>query len=539
MGTWYTALMRNRIKIADNIQESCNVVKNRTVIVVDNEVLAADLCRKMLLPLGYNVVCAFSGEQGVELSKNNCFDIAVISSRLHDMSGIDLFTLLRQKNPVMSGILVADQTSIDMVINAMNRGFQKLLKKPLEGPSLIAAVQDTLKTVELHEENIRMNTLLPLYELGEKFMKAETEKEVYRELIAAIRQEIDLSSVSIMMFDENEEVLKIVASFGMDPEMADTVRIKPGEKIAGKVFKLEKPVILNRNDKNPDQFLNLLNRNEIAASICFPMRNMEKVIGMVNISQTRENSVFSSGDIEMLSVIVKQALMALEKIRSMQKKEETCRVTALLEQYVSPEISKILACSKEFPEDSGKVLELTVLFADIRKFTLLVQRLPPAKLRIFLNEFFELFAEIIFSCKGMLDKFMGDAALVIFGAPLEIDTPSLSAVSAAKQIMKEFEDLRRLWAEKDPVFKEIGLGIGISRGPMFLGNVGSVRRLDYTVIGTDVNVAQRLASETDSGQILLTETVFEDIKGKYTVRPGEKKLLRGMDSEITIYPLAR
>jgi len=515
------------------------VVKNRTIIVIDNEMLTADLCRKMLLPLGYAVVCAFSGDQGVEFAKNRRFDIAIISDRLHDMSGVELFSLLRQKNPVMSGILVTDQTSFKLVVNAMNCGFQRLLQKPLKGPPLIAAVQDTLKTVELHEENIRMNTLLPLYELGEKFMKAEKESEVYQELLTAIRQEIDVTSVSIMMFDQDEEVLKIVASFGIDPEIAGRVRIKPGEKIAGKVFKLKKPVILNRSEKNPEQFLRLLKRSEIAASICFPMRNKEKVIGMVNIAQTRKNSVFSSGDIEMLSVIVKQSLMALEKIWSIKKREETCRVTALLEQYVSPEISEILAGKKDFPKDSGKVLELTVLFADIRKFTLLVQRLPPTKLRIFLNEFFELFAEIVFSSRGMLDKFMGDAVLVIFGAPLEIDTPSLSAVSAAKEIMREFEVLRRLWAKKDPVFKEIGLGIGLSRGPMFLGNVGSVRRLDYTVIGTDVNIAQRLASETASGQILLTETVYNDIKKTFMVNPGEKKLLRGMDSEIMIYSLAR
>jgi adenylate cyclase len=267
------------------------------------------------------------------------------------------------------------------------------------------------------------------------------------------------------------------------------------------------------------------------------MRNREKVLGMVNISQTKKNSVFSSGDIEMLSVIVKQAIMALEKIQSIRKREETCRITALLEQYVSPEISEILAHEKDFRKDSGKVLELTVLFADIRKFTLLVQRLPPAKLRIFLNKFFELFAEIVFSCKGMIDKFMGDAALVVFGAPIEIQTPSLSAVSAAEQIMKEFESLRQSWAEKDAIFEEIGLGIGISRGPMFLGNVGSVRRLDYTVIGTDVNIAQRLASETASGQILLTESVRRDIKDKYRVNAGEKKLLRGMDSKIMVYSL--
>jgi adenylate cyclase len=149
-----------------------------------------------------------------------------------------------------------------------------------------------------------------------------------------------------------------------------------------------------------------------------------------------------------------------------------------------------------------------------------------------------MFGSIVFSYKGMLDKFMGDAALVIFGAPVEIDNPNIAAVSAACKIMTEFERLRVIWEKKNKIFAKVGLGIGMSRGHMFLGNVGSSQRLDYTVIGPDVNIAQRLASETVSGQILITNRVQETLNGRFSVSSEKNMMLRGMEAEVTVYSLS-
>jgi adenylate cyclase len=148
-------------------------------------------------------------------------------------------------------------------------------------------------------------------------------------------------------------------------------------------------------------------------------------------------------------------------------------------------------------------------------------------LRVFLNSFFDMFGNIIFSHQGMLDKFMGDAALVIFGPPVKMDNPNVAAVSAAHRIVAEFEKSRILWEKKNKIFGKVGLGTGISRGPMFLGNVGSSKRLDYAVLGPDVNIAQRLASETDSGQILITDRVHATLSGKFQVRAEKKYVAEG------------
>ena len=132
---------------------------------------------------------------------------------------------------------------------------------------------------------------------------------------------------------------------------------------------------------------------------------------------------------------------------------------------------------------------------------------------------------------------MGDAALVAFGAPISLDQPSKAAVSTAVELSVGFEQLRRKWLEKSPVFEKLGLGIGVSKGDIFHGNVGSSRRLDYTLIGTDVNIAQRLADTTGSGQILITDSVYEDVKGYFSTTDKGVCRLRSVEHDIHIYSI--
>lgn len=509
----------------------------RKILVIDNENLVADICRFTLGKLGHEVFCAMSGEQAVHMAGTINFDLAIVNKRLEGISGIEAFEMIRQTNPTLAGILVTAHASLDMVIEAMNNGFSRVCKKPFDTKELVEAVTETLKITGLREDITRMKTLLPLYDLGQRFMAAESEEAVYEELADAVLREVNVPRVSVMMFDITSGRLKVVAYRGLNPEFVENLEIKPGEHIAGKVFQSSVPIILNRSSQYLGPYTDLLKRRELSAAISFPIVSKGKVLGVLNISETRDGTEFHEADIEMLSIITSQSMMALENVRFIREREENSRIRALLEQYVSPEVSHLLMERNQDLLEVGSVQELTVLFADIRNFTFLVQHLPPEHLRLFLNSFFELFAQIVFSCQGMLDKFMGDAALVIFGAPVKTEKPCFAAVTAAKRIMHGFEKLRLFWVEKDNIFEKVGLGIGISRGPMFLGNVGSAKRLDYTVIGTDVNIAQRLASETSSGQILITDRVYNNLDGQFAVRTDSNRWLRGMESEVTVYSL--
>ncbi len=507
----------------------------RKILVIDSENLVANICRITLGKLGHEVHCAFSGEQAAEMAEKITFDLAIVNKMLEGMSGIEVFEVIKQTNPALVGVLITGHANLDMVIEAMNIGFTRLCKKPIDPMELVAAVRETFKIADMREEITRMRTLLPLYDLGERFFAAETEQLIYEELVDAVAQQISVQYVSVMMFDPLTQMLKIVACRGLKDEIVTDLAVKPGEKIVGKVFQSENPEIFNRDSQVLSPYIDLLNRKDLSASISFPITSRGKVLGVLNVSETRDRTEFSEADTEMLSIIISQAMKALENVRYIREREKNSKIRALLEHYVSPEVSNLLMDSRKDLLEVGNVQELTVLFADIRNFTLLVQQLPPVTLRFFLNSFFELFAQIVFAFQGMLDKFMGDAVLVIFGSPVRIENPCKAAFLAAQKIMREFEKLRLSWVQKDSIFEKIGLGIGISRGPMFLGNVGSARRLDYTVIGTDVNIAQRLAAESMSGQILITDRVYNHLEGQFQIRYDSQRQLRGMESEVKVY----
>jgi len=282
-----------------------------------------------------------------------------------------------------------------------------------------------------------------------------------------------------------------------------------------------------------------LQSKRIIAAISYPLKAKDRNLGVLNISKTGNGAPFSSSDIEMLSIVCGQAVMALENLRVMEEKTEKMRMRTLLEQYVSPQVANILISHGRDLMDIGEKMRITVLFADIRNFTPLVQSLPLESLRSFLNQFFNFLSEIVFKYDGTLDKFMGDALLAFFGAPIAIRNPEGSAVKSAIMMHEKFRELKKKWAGNNGVIDQVGLGVGISAGEMFLGNVGSQKRFDFTVLGVDVNIAQRLAMEAESGETLITQGVKFEMGDEFHIRKESSRMLKGINAPVSVYSVEK
>lgn len=509
----------------------------KRILIVERDQAMTDEWRGVLEKLGYEVYCCLHKDEVVELARSVQLDLIIIGHHLPEINGIDIFRMIQDEEPNLVGILVLDEIDLNLVVQAMNNGFSRVLEKTLEESEFIQLVQESLDVARLREENTRLQTLLPLFQLGRKFLDASSVEQVYQDLIDVVAKEIHAPIISLMIFDKELACLRIVAARGLKDSVVESFSVRPGEKISGKVFEIGKPVIFNKQTQNKAPFSELLERNEISASILFPLISQDEVFGLLNISQIHDEVEYSQADLELLSVITSQAVMAWENVNFIAEHEDSIRTRVLLEQYMAPEVADLLIRNKKDIMEVGGIQEITVLYADMRNFTLLVQKLDLADLRHFLNSFFELLSDVVFSWKGTLDKFIGDAVLVVFGAPVELQTPSISAVFAARQILRDFDKLLKEWSDKSDVFKEVGLGIGISRGDVFLGNVGSSRRFDYTVIGTEVNIAQRLASQADFGRILITKAVKEEVGDLLVVQEEQTRWLKGIEKKIQTYSL--
>jgi adenylate cyclase len=511
----------------------------KKILIADDEDMITKLCRRSLTGEGYNVVTVNGGEKAMDAASAESFDMIVTDMLMPGMNGVETFLALKELHHDMIGVLITGHGTMDLAIEAMGHGFSGFIRKPFASRELIQVVNEAFQKAALMEENTRLRTLIPLFSLGEKFMASYSEQEIFHELIETISNQTGASRISIMIYDEKEGSLKIIAARGFKESIMPDVRIKPGEKIAGRVFSTGEPLILNGGPEENPAFAGLLQSKHIAAAISYPLKAKDRMLGVLNISKTESGSHFTSSDIEMLSIVSSQAVMALENLRVMEEKTEKMRMRTLLEQYVSPEVANILISHGKDLMDIGEKKRITVLFADIRNFTPLVQSMPLESLRSFLNQFFNLLSEIIFKNNGTLDKFMGDALLAFFGAPITIRNPEASAVTAAVMMHEKFKELKEAWAGSNGVIDEIGLGVGISAGEMFLGNVGSHKRFDFTVLGVDVNIAQRLAMEAESGEILITHGVKYELNGKFHIRNESSRMLKGINAPVSVYSVEK
>ena len=200
--------------------------------------------------------------------------------------------------------------------------------------------------------------------------------------------------------------------------------------------------------------------------------------------------------------------------------------------YVTKQVvDKILDNPSKSPSLEGEKIKASVMFADIRNFTSISESLPPKKIVSILNEYFSKMIDVVFSFNGTIDKFIGDGMMCIFGAPIKTDDHALTASKAAIRMQKEVAEINKNF----PV--SLSIGIGINSGNMVVGNIGSEKRLDYTAIGDNVNIAARLEQNAGSGEIIISKSTYKLAKKHIKVKNRKKIKLRGKNKPVIIYNL--
>ncbi len=226
-----------------------------------------------------------------------------------------------------------------------------------------------------------------------------------------------------------------------------------------------------------------------------------------------------------------------EKIGSMMVIEDITsekRVRSTMSRYMSAEVVDQLLESGE-AQLGGADQHVSILFSDVRGFTTVSEQLGARETVSMLNEYFEEMVEVIFQNSGVLDKFIGDAIMALYGVPFNAEFDADNAVNTANDM---FVALRRLNARRaDRGMDPVDIGIGISTGDVVVGNIGSTRRMEYTVIGDSVNLAARLESATKfyGAHVLLSEFTVADLKQEHVLREIDLLRVKGKNKPVTIY----
>lgn len=215
--------------------------------------------------------------------------------------------------------------------------------------------------------------------------------------------------------------------------------------------------------------------------------------------------------------------------------KEKKKIKNAFQHYVTSSVVAEILKNPDSLKLGGEKKILTVLFSDIRGFTELSEKLTPEEVVSILNEYFTEMTDIVFKYEGTLDKFIGDAIMVIYGAPIYFSDHAERAVKTAIEMKEKMGELQLRWKKEGR--QDFSIGIGINTGEMIVGNMGSRDRWDYTVIGNAVNLASRLEHQTRdfSVDIIISESTYNLVKDKIVVKELGEVMVRGKQKPVIIY----
>jgi adenylate cyclase len=218
---------------------------------------------------------------------------------------------------------------------------------------------------------------------------------------------------------------------------------------------------------------------------------------------------FRSVGFSVSSIVFLLSLIAVNIYRFVVEEREKTHLLVSIEKYFAPPLLKeILKAPKTLTAPQKK--ELTILFSDIKNFTRWCEKQIPEAIHETLNEFFDEMTNIIFKYKGILDKFIGDGLIAFFGHLIPEENHALLALNAAIEMQQKVQELRKKWETSKKL--PLQIRIGVNSGVVSVGNMGSNEIMDYTIIGSEVNLAQRLETNSPPGGILISENVYTKIE---------------------------
>lgn len=272
----------------------------------------------------------------------------------------------------------------------------------------------------------------------------------------------------------------------------------------------------------------------VRSAMCSPlMASADQVLGILYVDNLTHDNSFSDDDLQFLVAFSGIAAVGIKTSRYAEQIQRQALVRSNFERYFAPNVAADIAQQETAVKLGGDKRPITILFSDIRGFTTISETMGPDAIAQLLTDYFTEMVEVVFEHGGTLDKFIGDAIMALWGAPIaHADDPD-RALQAAIAMQRSLDTLNVRWrAAGRP---ELGVGIGIGYGEVFAGNIGSHRRLEYTVIGDAVNVAARLCAQAGPGQILVSESFRQIVSDDTSMECLPDVTLRGRTHAVQVY----
>jgi adenylate cyclase len=411
------------------------------------------------------------------------------------------------------------------------------LSKLLEGtsPPAAAAAAD-IKKADVQELEKSNRILKVLTKFSETLIAVRPVEEVLQQVMDIVFEHVSADRGFLMLQEEPDNKLVPRVVKHRNPASAAEGKITVSKTITDRVIK-DRVSILTSDAMVDPRFGagDSIRFHGIRSAMCAPLWNKEEVIGIVHVDSPMLTNCFTLNDLDLLTALANYAAVAVERARMNQKIQAEEKKRERLGRFLSPQVtSRILATSDSLggeiaaPEEK----QVSILFADIVGFTSMSEKMTASQVALLLNDYLSRMTDVIFRYEGTLDKYIGDAIMAVFGAPLDMPDHASRAIKAALEMQERLVEFNADRKEGP----QLRIRIGINSGKAVAGEIGSVNKKEYTVLGDTVNIASRLESSVAKpGMLVVGENTHSQVAGQFQCRSLGSFTLKGKEKEVNVY----
>jgi len=424
---------------------------------------------------------------------------------------------------------VAGGTIVRQLPVSVSGGVPAIVMDQPQGASHLKVKADN--QVERREKKLSL-----LLEVSKELSKQQELDRLLDKVVDFTFQIMNVDRVSILLLDDksNELVPRISKSRTGDASAAKHVP----QSIARKAVE-ERVAILSDNAAADERFKGKsILIQSVRSAMCTPLMGSDsKVLGILYVDNLTATHSFADEDLEFLIAFGGLTAVAIENSQLSERIRREALVRSNFERYFSPNIASVIAEQQDAGMLPSQKQPVVVFFSDIRGFTPMSETMNPDEIAGLLTDYFTEMVDIVFEHAGTLDKFMGDAIMALWGAPIAHADDADRAMQCALDQLQALEKMNAKWKESGR--QPLAIGIGINFGEVFAGNIGSNRRLEYTVIGDAVNTANRLCSSAGRNEILISEPFYKALKKPPKVEALEPIQVKGKTKKVPVYRVKR
>lgn len=400
---------------------------------------------------------------------------------------------------------------------------------PSAAPVEDLAIEDRVR--DLEKENHLLKLLLGV---GKTLSAAHTSEETLEQVMKLIFQMENVERGFVMLRDEKKGFLPAVLLYKDDKLRKQSRGVALSRTMIDRVMKEKLPLLIH-DVAQDDRFRasESLRLSGVQSAMCAPLLYRDQVLGLFYVDCLSKVWGFTQEELGIFSVVAAEAAISLASAQSHQELAKRLMEKKALERFLdSAAVEKILANPDQISL-GGENQKATILFSDLRGFTQMSEKMEPADVVELLNECFTEMTDLVFEKSGTLDKYTGDGLMVVFGAPLARPDDAQRAVETAIAMQIALQRLNEHWERTGR--QPLRMGIGINTGVVTAGNIGSTKRMDYTVIGDSVNLASRLCANALPGQVLISASCKKDLDGKLPLKKLDAIRVKGREARVNIY----